>query len=167
MMATFSPKTRQHGLWGGCFLLGLCFFRAGPWGTPSPRGPQPMGYPSWARFLEHLLNDFWLVSRPNLTYVSGCSAGWAGGVTRSAKNYLKSITGSSSNFTPQGLVFRPPWVVNFPFRYMAVSRFLCVPMNRSVGDSSAAFAARPNQPTPRLWRARTLNASIKLRCFYT
>ena len=32
------------------FFLG--FFRAGPWGTPSDRAPEPMGYPSCARFSD-------------------------------------------------------------------------------------------------------------------
>ena len=34
------------------------FFRAGPWGTPSGAVPNPMGYPSWARFLDPFGLDF-------------------------------------------------------------------------------------------------------------
>ena len=47
---------RGDGL--GCSPLFCCvgfffgFFRAGRWGTPSDRAPEPMGYPSWARFSD-------------------------------------------------------------------------------------------------------------------
>ena len=101
------------------FVGSLLFFRAGPWGTPSDHGPNPMGYPSWARFLDHFLNDFWLVYRPNLTYVSGCSAGWAGGVTRSVKNYIFFTFFGGPKIKKRRIFFQKPEV---PSHAPALSR---------------------------------------------
>ena len=85
-------------------MLFFDFLARTPWGTPSDRAPKPMGYPSWARFSGPCGLGFQRFCGPfckfcgsflaSLLALFSCSfstfpAGtrWAGGVTRSAKNY--------------------------------------------------------------------------------
>ena len=74
---------RGGGIKFSCLFYCVGFFfrflRAGPWGTPSDRGPNPMGYPSWARFLDYFWMIFgWFPAQSYLCFSLVRCMGWWG-----------------------------------------------------------------------------------------